>query len=517
VKYRPSVLVVDPDPLASQTLSSVLGPDCARVHSAPDGSAAADALRSQRFDVVIVDLEQLDWSRTLGVILATDPQAAVLVATSVIEHAVEAMRAGATDAISKPYAFDELRLRVAAAAERRLAREKLATYEASQLLHTVRGQDAVLAKLSEVARQVLGADEVGVLTRADSTQLFDVIKGTSFPEAVLRWLADLAASEGRGRIWPSPSERPLAGGTMSLTSSLAFPLIMGDEVLGVLLLLRRPGSPAFAQSALEQGAVLAGQLALALDHGRFYAQLESRLSELGSTEERRIHVEKLGLANELAASVAHEVNNPLTFVQMNVAELRAMDLRTTPTEEVNMLIDETSSGIARIAELVAGFGRLASPSPVRPPARVEAVPLARDLAVGHEADFRAHSDVLAFVDPATLRSGVEAILAFFRRQTKDRTKPIRVEVGTLDHRPAITISDDSLVLTQGERMRMFDPRVDVDTRSGRTMRLDLDLAVAYQALRSNGVDVQVSGSDERGVRIDLLLPAVPQRLGAYAS
>ncbi len=201
---------------------------------------------------------------------------------------------------------------------------------------------------------------------------------------------------------------------------------------------------------------------------------------------------------------------------MNIGELKAMDLRTAPTEEINTLLDETLSGIARIAELVSGFGRLALPSPVKPPLRVETVAIARPIAARHAASFRAdpRTHIAAFVDPQTVEAGIDALLVFLGKQRKESSTPVVVEVTTIGDRPVITVSDDSLMLSDTERLRLFDPRVDVDTRDGRTMRLDLELALAYQALRANGVDVTVTGNDERGVRIDLLLPIVPDRLAA---
>lgn len=200
MKTRPAVLVVDCDPVAGKTLVALLGRDGMDAQAAASAASAADALRTQRFDLVLLDLEHIDWSGAFDAIRRADPTVDIIVATAVGEHAVQAIRAGAVDAVAKPYVFDELRLRFAAAADRRLVRGNLATYEGAQVLHAARGRDALIGRLAEVAHQVLDADEIGVLTRADSTQLFEVLKGTSYPEAVLRWLADLVAGDGRGRI-----------------------------------------------------------------------------------------------------------------------------------------------------------------------------------------------------------------------------------------------------------------------------------------------------------------------------
>ncbi|MET0403353.1 MAG: histidine kinase dimerization/phospho-acceptor domain-containing protein, partial [Cystobacter sp.] len=75
----------------------------------------------------------------------------------------------------------------------------------------------------------------------------------------------------------------------------------------------------------------------------------------GRAERERAEVERLVLVGQLAAGVAHEVNNPLAFVKANLSLLRdemgdappRMDRR-----ELRELLDETRQGVMRIEQIV---------------------------------------------------------------------------------------------------------------------------------------------------------------------
>lgn len=64
--------------------------------------------------------------------------------------------------------------------------------------------------------------------------------------------------------------------------------------------------------------------ALAQENARLYSELQERLDELERTQNQLIQSAKLAAIGELAANVAHEINNPLTAVLTN-AELLADD------------------------------------------------------------------------------------------------------------------------------------------------------------------------------------------------
>ncbi len=124
------VLVVDDDRNLRRVLRFELDEAGHDVHEAEDGPRARALLEREEFDVVLLDLNMpggggMDVLRGLGV-LESGPEAIVLTAHGTVAAAVEAMKLGAYDFLSKPFHFEELRAIIDKAVEkRRLRRENL--------------------------------------------------------------------------------------------------------------------------------------------------------------------------------------------------------------------------------------------------------------------------------------------------------------------------------------------------------------------------------------------------------
>ncbi|HSD26397.1 MAG TPA: sigma-54 dependent transcriptional regulator, partial [Vicinamibacteria bacterium] len=116
------VLVVDDEPPQLEVLRLILGGEGYDVLTAGSGKGALAALRRQPFDLVLTDLKMADLSgiALLEEILRTQPGACVVLMTAhgTIDSAVEAMRKGAFDYLTKPLDREVLLLVVSRAVER---------------------------------------------------------------------------------------------------------------------------------------------------------------------------------------------------------------------------------------------------------------------------------------------------------------------------------------------------------------------------------------------------------------
>jgi two-component system, OmpR family, sensor histidine kinase RstB len=94
--------------------------------------------------------------------------------------------------------------------------------------------------------------------------------------------------------------------------------------------------------------------------------------------------------------------------------------------------------------------------------------------------------------------------------------PLRLRVWVEADHPVLEIAADGLRLSPEDRARLFEPRIDVDCRHGRSMRLDLGLALAHHLLSRNGARVWVESDGETGVRFRVALPGGEEmeRMGA---
>ncbi len=108
------VLVVDDEPLMRLSILDALTAEGFKVHEASNGKEGIEKLKSGRFDLVITDLK-MPGSDGISVVQACkqhSPGTEVLVITAhgSVDTAVQAMKFGAHDYITKPFSMDELLL-----------------------------------------------------------------------------------------------------------------------------------------------------------------------------------------------------------------------------------------------------------------------------------------------------------------------------------------------------------------------------------------------------------------------
>ena len=101
---------------------------------------------------------------------------------------------------------------------------------------------------------------------------------------------------------------------------LIIPLLRPDHIVGALVVRRKtPGE--FPQSAIELLQTFADQSVVAIQNARLYENVEARtrelaksLEDLRNAQDRLVQTEKLASLGQLTAGIAHEIKNPLNFV-----------------------------------------------------------------------------------------------------------------------------------------------------------------------------------------------------------
>jgi GAF domain-containing protein len=154
------------------------------------------------------------------------------------------------------------------------------------------------ALIDALSKQRIGLDETNVtlaLAQREPTQIADLSK------EALNEINEITL---------------LAGYRARLTA----PLFRGGEIVGLLVVRRRtPG--AFPQNTVDLIKTFAAQSVLAIQNARLFDNVETRtrelaksLGDLRTAQDRLVQTEKLASLGQLTAGIAHEIKNPLNFV-----------------------------------------------------------------------------------------------------------------------------------------------------------------------------------------------------------
>lgn len=108
----PNILIIDDEPLIRLSISDALKIEGYNIQSAESGGEGLEAIKKSAYDVIITDLKlpEVDGLQILKACKQYSPRAKILMITAyaTVETAVEAMKQGAYDYITKPFSMDEL-------------------------------------------------------------------------------------------------------------------------------------------------------------------------------------------------------------------------------------------------------------------------------------------------------------------------------------------------------------------------------------------------------------------------
>jgi two-component system, NtrC family, sensor kinase len=109
-------------------------------------------------------------------------------------------------------------------------------------------------------------------------------------------------------------------GTAGVRTILAVPLLSESESIGTIL-LRRTEVQSFSDKQIALLQTFADQAVIAISNVRLFEQVQERtrelsksLDDLRTAQDRLIQTEKLASLGQLTAGIAHEIKNPLNFV-----------------------------------------------------------------------------------------------------------------------------------------------------------------------------------------------------------
>ncbi len=181
---RISILVVDDDQAHRTMLKTLLGGWGYSIIEADDGSTAIDQVKKKPFDLVLMDIRMLKVSgiEALEQIKFYNPTIPVIIMTaySSVETAIDALKKGAYDYLTKPLDFDKLKVTMEKAMEHtRLKKENRVLKESLGRqfnIQNIVGRSAAMKSLLETVEQV-APSEATILISGDSGTGKELIAG----------------------------------------------------------------------------------------------------------------------------------------------------------------------------------------------------------------------------------------------------------------------------------------------------------------------------------------------------
>ena len=172
---KPRILIVDDDPTHCRMLATILGAEGYETVSAQDGRTAIERVEAGFYDLILMDIRMthVDGIQALERIKRLNPEIPVLMMTaySSVSTAVQAMKSGAYDYLTKPLDIDELKMLVTKVL-RHLKLEKENLFLKEQLgsrfdFANIIGRSPAMQKLLETVAMV-APTEATVLIQGES-------------------------------------------------------------------------------------------------------------------------------------------------------------------------------------------------------------------------------------------------------------------------------------------------------------------------------------------------------------
>ena len=175
----------------------------------------------------------------------------------------------------------------------------------------------------------------------------------------LRAHGTLAVSDSASGEW---NDMPMAG-LIDHKSILIQPMFWKGQVMGGFTVLWSRDRHRFSSDEMRLAEGIALQGALAVENSRLFEGVKEQMAELKRTQAQLVQSTKLAAIGELAANIAHEINNPLTTVLGFASFLAERIAPTDPMREELGLIQEEASRARDIVRDLLQFSRQRDFSP----------------------------------------------------------------------------------------------------------------------------------------------------------
>ena len=275
--------------------------------------------------------------------------------------------------------------------------------------------------------------------------------------------------------------------------------------------------------------VMTGSLRDEKEQNRIWAdtlqeKVTQKTAELTEIHKRILHVEKMASLGKLAATVAHELNNPLEAI-LTYARLIGRRIRTDPSaaetqkptlEDIDLIGRETQRCGTIVRNLLLFSKKQVSEFALVPVGRI--VEKAGEIVLHHFEISSVRLDVVVADENAMLMCDEgqiqQALVALFVNAVEAMPRggaiTVRVEPLPDNDELSITVSDTGTGIAPGDLHHLFEPFF-TTKKDGKGV--GLGLSVVYGIVERHGGRITVSSEPGSGTAFHIVLPRVPTPVG----
>ena len=266
-----------------------------------------------------------------------------------------------------------------------------------------------------------------------------------------------------------------------------------------------------------------------------YQTLTSTLNELKETQQQLVHNEKMASLGKLAAGVAHEINNPIGYINSNLDTLKdyialftralttvdqqqlgnSVDLRQLnfAQDDVSPLIDACLEGITRVTDIVNGLKTFSRKDQSRfVTININEVIESALKVVWNQLKYQ-HNVVKELTDPLPNIVGnfgqlQQVFINLFVNAANAMTDKGTLTVASkkLSNEVEVSVSDTGCGMSEAILKQLFEPFFTTKPENEGT---GLGLSVSYAIIEQHNALISVNSEPNRGSTFTIRFPTEP--------
>ena len=297
--------------------------------------------------------------------------------------------------------------------------------------------------------------------------------------------------------------------SLGIRSLIAIPLWSSNTMMAILSVVNKKGGDVFDKQDLRLLTVFSNLAGLALQNAFLYADLKNKINELSSTQQQLVHSTKMAAIGELAANVAHEINNPLTSVLGYTSHLlKTLDVPEETRQKLRTMEQETLR-VRKIIRNLLDFSRQRAsrmqPGDLLQPLR-EMVSLLRgaaDAAAVRIIEDYPESPVMVSMDHDELKQVfINLMNNALHAMPMGGELRVKVDAGR-DNDMGVEFSDTGHGIPGEHLGKIFEPFF---STKGNRDGTGLGLSISYRIIQNHGGRIEVESEAGRGSLFRVVLP-----------